>query len=305
MPTKPSGKAELARQQEIAALTQEQQAEMSAEEQELLDFLGLSGKEGKENITSDDIVIPRIAIMQALSPQVKERTAQMGDIVNIVTGENYTKGSAANEAVLHFIPLLFFGNRIKWESPNPGSPIECIAKDGEHGSKYGECRPCVFKEFTTNNTNGKNDQPLCTEFKNIMIIPLPSDSNPYDQAPAAFSGKRASLGAMKQFLTQVTALRYNGREVPMYAHRWAVRSVEVSNAAGSFYVPKFEDLGMITEMSLLKYMRTIYQQMEKARDKFTIPQDNVEDAPTNVTPKTGGEHIDADWVPTPETAVDY
>ena len=270
---------------------------ISPEEQELMEFLGLTGREGKELIKSDDIVIPRISIVQALSPQVKERTANPGDIFNVVTNVNYTQGSKPGETILKFIPLMFFGTRIMWEG-DLGTPIECIARDGENGSKYGNCNSCNFKDFTINEQNGRSDQPKCTEFKNIMLIPLPDGVSPRDQAPAAFSGKRGSLNAMKQFVTQMMALRYNGREVPMYSHTWGLRVVEAKGDKGEYYVPKFEDLGMITDMSTLKYMRSVYQQLESARGKFSIPQEN-EVAPGTTT------YEPSSFDPKPETQVDY
>ena len=53
------------------------------------------GNRGSENVGTDDLVIPRLEIVQALSPAVKKgdpgyiKGAELGDLTNSVTRKNY------------------------------------------------------------------------------------------------------------------------------------------------------------------------------------------------------------------------
>jgi hypothetical protein len=256
------------------------------DEEELLSFYNETGKDGKENVRSDDIIMPRLAILQPTNPQVTDRLGQAGDIFNIVTNVNYSNKG------LKFVPLLFYMNRIKWESPDPGAKLECIARDGEHGSKYGACMACVFKEFGQDGS-----QPSCTEFKNILMIPLPDGESPYDQAPVAFSGKRTAIGIMKNFVTQMMNLRHKGTEMPMYSHIWQLGVAKETNEKGTWYSPQFTNMGPIKDIRLLKYLQSVYKQMQASQAKYMIPQENEEYAarPASNTVE------DAEYKPVPET----
>jgi hypothetical protein len=263
------------------ALTPDEQAEFDA-------FMGAASKDGKENINADDIVMPRISLLQDLSPQVKERKGHAGDFYNIISDENY--GST-----MQVVGLLSYTSRIKWDSPTPGANIECVARDGENGTKYGRCVDCKFRDFSVD-AQGKSVQPACTEFKNLILIPRTEGGSMMDTPPAAFSAKRASLGAMKNFFTRVTNMRHNGIEVPMYSHIWEITGVQEKGDKGEYWVPKFEDKGMITNISLLKYFQGMWKSMKDSLTKFDIKQDQVEDVSAN----RSTDVIDAKYVPSEE-----
>jgi len=83
----------------------------------------LQGKEGaargSENVGSDDIVLPRISLLQALSPQLDEQDAafvegaKAGDILNSLTGENYGRE-------LTIIPVYFRKEYVIWKDRKKG-----------------------------------------------------------------------------------------------------------------------------------------------------------------------------------------
>jgi len=62
--------------------------------QEVISWEGMAG-EGLENVTKDDVLIPRLAILQGLSPQLKKSKAEYipgavaGDICDLGTGQNF------------------------------------------------------------------------------------------------------------------------------------------------------------------------------------------------------------------------
>lgn len=77
---------------------------------------------GNENVTSDDIQIPRISVLQALSPQIKKSDpeyiegAEQGIIFNVLTGELYPDG-------IQFVPVFFEKDHLVWKTRKSGGGL--------------------------------------------------------------------------------------------------------------------------------------------------------------------------------------
>src|SRR5699024_167490 len=88
---------------------------------------------GFEEANAEDIVIPRIKVINALSPERQDGVADEGDILNSLTQEN-VKG-------LRFIPIKQYYSNIEW---NPDRSAElrifCRSYDGRIGrNDEGSC----------------------------------------------------------------------------------------------------------------------------------------------------------------------
>jgi len=87
-------------------------------------FAGMAGM-GMENVTSDDILIPRLTILQDLSPQVKPRKseyiegAKPGDICDVGTGELFA-------APVEFLPVYYKKVWIEWAPRDSGKGLVAI-----------------------------------------------------------------------------------------------------------------------------------------------------------------------------------
>lgn len=87
------------------------------------DFSG----DGLENVTADDLLVPRIAIIQATSDQIKPKKAVyvkgavVGDICNLGTGEIY-------EAPLSFLPVHYAKQWLEWKG-GVGEGLAAIHND--------------------------------------------------------------------------------------------------------------------------------------------------------------------------------
>lgn len=112
---------------------------------------------------SDDMIIPRVKIVQTLSPERKDKKAEEGDIINSLTLERL------NGKV--FVPVFKFNNNIDWKDRADGGGIQCIARDGKVGEKStGEtmlCASCRRCEFD-NTKQGKEAAPKCTKYINFF-----------------------------------------------------------------------------------------------------------------------------------------
>lgn len=82
---------------------------------------------GLEDVDTKDIEIPRITLMQALSPQVADGTFKAGDLVQSVTSELL---APAGEP-LSIIPVKRFKTWIMWRSRDAGKGIFVLTHDKE------------------------------------------------------------------------------------------------------------------------------------------------------------------------------
>ncbi len=118
---------------------------------------------GFEDEEAGDMIIPRVKIVQSLSPERKEKVAEEGDIINSLTKEKL------NGKV--FIPVFKFNNNIDWRERADGGGMLCIARDGKVGEASDgthllcvTCKRCDFD----NTKQGKDALPKCTKYINFF-----------------------------------------------------------------------------------------------------------------------------------------
>lgn len=118
---------------------------------------------GFEDEDSDDMIIPRIKVVQTLSPERKEKLADEGDIINSLTKEKLNGKK--------FIPVFKFASNILWKDRSEGGGIACHARDGRIGVvsngtqlACAQCRKCEFDNTKT----GKEALPTCTKYINFF-----------------------------------------------------------------------------------------------------------------------------------------
>lgn len=114
-------------------------------------------QEGKENIGQEDLLIPRLSVAQALSPQLKKTNEayipglQLGDLFNTLTGENY--GPSAR-----IIPLFMFHQFFQLKPIDEGGGIIAQWKNRR------DVPPALLAWGPT------GQKPIATEFKCWMSL---------------------------------------------------------------------------------------------------------------------------------------
>jgi hypothetical protein len=118
---------------------------------------------GFEDDDANDMIIPRVKVIQTLSPERKDKIANEGDIINSLTKDKL------NGKV--FIPVFKFNNNIWWRDRSDGGGIRCIARDGKLGAMSDGtnlvCASCKRCEFD-NTKQGKESLPTCTKYINFF-----------------------------------------------------------------------------------------------------------------------------------------
>jgi hypothetical protein len=118
---------------------------------------------GFEDEEEGDLIVPRVKMVQSLSPERKEKLAAEGDIINSLTKEKL-QGKT-------FIPVFKFNNNIWWKPRSEGGGIQCIARDGKSGLMSDGtnliCKICRKNEFD-NTKEGAAALPSCTKYINFF-----------------------------------------------------------------------------------------------------------------------------------------
>lgn len=119
---------------------------------------------GFEESDSSDIVIPRIKVINALSPERTEGEAEEGQVINTLTKEDVSQW--------HFVPIKQYYSCIRWNPDRDADPrMMCRSFDGKVGTTSDGaqliCKQCGRCEFD-NTKQGKEAQPTCTRYLNFL-----------------------------------------------------------------------------------------------------------------------------------------
>lgn len=154
---------------------------------------------GFEDEDASDMIIPRVKVIQTLSPERKDKTADEGDIINSLTKERL------NGKV--FVPVFKFNNNIFWKDRADGGGIQCMARDGKVGElsdgtrvMCAQCKKCEFD----NSKQGREAIPKCIKYINFfgffvgerMPIILSFSKTNYSEGKKLFSLAKVTMQNM-------------------------------------------------------------------------------------------------------------
>ena len=136
--------------------------ELAKQEQNMVDTMN-DMPLGFEDDNEGDMIIPRIKVIQTLSPERKDKLADEGDIINSLTLEKLNGKK--------FVPVFKFNTNIEWKDRSEGGGILCHARDGKRGFEQDGnskmCAVCKRNEFD-NTKVGREAIPKCTKYINFF-----------------------------------------------------------------------------------------------------------------------------------------
>ena len=179
-------------------------------------WLGDARAEGAEHLTKDDLQLPRLALAQALSPQLDPDHAsyvdglKLGDLFNDLTGQIYGRG-----------PLELAIARI-----DPPRYVEFHPREEGGGVKDLDVPANDPRtQFDKDPETGESRKPIATKFYDFVVVLLPS------REVIALSFKSTGLRIARQLNSMIKL-----RNAPIWAARYAVSSTMTQNAFGKFAV---------------------------------------------------------------------
>lgn len=175
---------------------------------------------GNENVTSDDIVVPRIDVVQSLSPQREQGHAKFiegateGLLFNSVSGRLYGK-------VVQFIPVLFTKQYLVWKARKSGGGFR-----GAYGSLEEANAFIATQPEATQTIEGK---PVLEAVETALHVVLIAGEGGKLET-AALSMARTKLKVSKQLNTLV---RLNGGD--RFSRVYELSSAQEKNGQGQTY----------------------------------------------------------------------
>jgi len=230
---------------------------------------------GLENITTEDMQIPFIRIIQALSPQLQKddplyiKGAEQGDIFNTVSQEIYKQ----DEGVI-VVPAFFEKKFLEFQLRSSGGGFvrELAADD---------------KDITMTSREGTiellpNGNELVRTHQHLVI----AQSADGTIAPSVLDMKKTQLKVSRRWNTLKNSARLpSGALMPIYGTAWQVTTVLEANDQGKWFNYKLDRINDVTpeiEKMMLE-ARNMYQGVSKGEVKMAAaPADDMakeEDVP--------------------------
>ena len=215
---------------------------------------------GLENITTDDMQIPFIRIIQALSPQLQKddplyiKGAEQGDIFNTVSQEVFKQ----DEGVI-VVPAFFEKKFLEFQLRSSGGGFvrELAADD---------------KDITMTSREGTiellpNGNELVRTHQHLVI----AQSADGTIAPSVLDMKKTQLKVSRRWNTLKNSARLpSGALMPIYGTAWQVTTVLEANDQGKWFNYKLDRVNDITpeiEKMMLE-ARNMYQGVSKGEVKM-------------------------------------
>ena len=232
------------------------------------DLIMSNAGKGLENITSEDITIPRLAIIQSNSPQRKKKDekyiedADEGDVFNTVTSQLYKKP-------LTVIPCAYRKTYVEW------IPRE---KGGGFVAAY-DIRPSdTTTDPSTRKSFLKNGNQLVDTAEHYVIIKRDDDT--FESAVLTMTSSNLTVSRKWNTLLKMKKINVKGQMIdpPSFMYEFTLSTVEATNDQGTWQKYKIEEIGQIDKKHLFIAAETLSKSVDtgKVKPSEHAPDTNVD-----------------------------
>lgn len=225
---------------------------------------------GFEDEEAGDMIVPRIKVVQTLSPERKDKLADEGDIINSLTKEKL------NGKV--FIPVFKFNNNIDWKDRSEGGGMQCYARDGKMGEKSDGtkvmCASCKRCEFD-NTKQGKEAIPKCTKYINFFGFFAG------ERCPIILSFAKTNYNEGKKLYSLAKVTMQN-----MWNHGYTLNEKVMAKNGNEWYIITANPNGA-TSAEDREFGLTLYQQFRYSLNEMNFDMDD------NSSEMSSGPAVDA------------
>jgi hypothetical protein len=217
---------------------------------------------GFEDEEADDVIIPRVKVIQTLSPERKEKIAEEGDIINSLTKEKLNGKK--------FIPVFKFNNNVWWKDRSEGGGIKCMARDGRVGRTSDDtilmCQQCRRCEFD-NTKQGKEALPTCTKYINFFGF------FEGERSPIILSFSKTCYNEGKKLYSLAKVTMQN-----MWNYCYTLTEKQMAKGGNEWYVPVMTAAGATNEedrmfaLGLYKMYRESIQNVAYDMDEGNVTE---------------------------------
>jgi len=251
-------------------------------------FMRGKAGQGVDRLTGADIEIPRIQLLQALSPQVEDGGHKSGDFFHSVAEE-----SLSRELII--IPVYVDVSYILWRPRKSGGGILARAQDGIHWSPAPHSFDVTLEDGKTKVTwktaatvaasglaewgsmdpSDPNSPPAATRMYNIVVM-MPD----YPEfSPAVVTLQRSAIKVAKKLMGKMKI-----SQAPTFGMRFKMTSIKDRNAQNQEYWNyAFMGDGLVENEADFKYYEGLYERFKsegvRIRDIEGLQTDNIPDDP--------------------------
>lgn len=218
--------------------------QVAKKEAQMPAYINQDGNRGSENVSSEDMQLPRISVLQDLSPQTKKNKgeyiegAEPGFVFNNLTGELYTDG-------MLFIPVFFQKQYLVWKDRKSGGGLAGVFDNLQDAER----------EAATDETYEVNPTPT-----HIVVI-LNEDGSVAGEATIPMPSSK--LKVSRKFNSLV---RMNGGD--RFSRTYRLSAVEDESPSGEYWNFRIDNEGWPTEEAY-RHAENLYMQIAEGDVKVS------------------------------------
>lgn len=217
-----------------------------------------AGNAGSEEVRAMDMIIPRLDVLQALSPQIKKSDpsyipgAEQGMIYNTVTGELYG-------AEVNFVPVFFRKEWLLWKTRKAG------------GGFFGAYRTEAEANIALCAAQDPGSHEVVETHQHFVLVLLPSG---VQQAVMSMSKSKLKVSRSLNTLVQMS-------EADRFAKAYKASTVEASSQKGEFWNLRITAIGFVTK-----------QLYDKGKELYEAIKSGAADV-DRTSPDSGEGHVES------------
>jgi hypothetical protein len=232
-------------------------------------------RSGFENMGADDIALPFILVLQALSPQLRGTTkikgADEGDFFNTATGEIY-------KDKIIIVPCAYQKLWVEWSKREDGGGFV-----RQHSSA--DILDHTTKDEKNRNVLANGNHIVDTAYHYCLLI---KPDGRTERIVLAFTSTQ--LKKSRRWNSQMISLQLKvGDQVitpPMFSHTYSIETIEESNDQGSWAGLMIGNPVLIEDVNLYTAARKFHLDVMKGSVKTSLPPEAT--APSLVSSSTAG-----------------
>lgn len=203
--------------------------EMAVKQEQHVAVMGTQAR-GFENFKNEDLIIPRLRLLQGLSEAVTSGVGKMGQFQDSLSGE--ILGDSIE------VVLLGLKNGAVYFEQGVG--MQCRSQDGITNMEGVMCTECPYNQYYGQRWAKDEPPPKCSATKEFICVTR-GTLNGTEQRPIVVSFLKTSY---KQGRKLASIARLSGKDI--FAGAYVVSSQTVKNTKGTFAVMDVKQNGWLT-----------------------------------------------------------
>jgi len=237
---------------------------------------------GQEDIGREDLTVPRISILQALSPQVQKQKAEfiegaeVGQICNSVSSQIYDGDDGAI-----VVPISYRRTYLEWKPRQAGGGLVA-----DHGNNPEIIKGCTKDERNRDVTDEGNTISLTAEYF-LFVVDIENKT----WEPVALSMSSSQIRAARKWNTMMSSFKLKGENgpytPPFFSRAYRLTTVPQSNEQGDWFGWSVEPVDLITKVLGDDVGMLLYNEAKKFREQ--IAEGSVKAAGEEITETEGDD----------------